>query len=200
MISQWEISGVELDHMIGIRGVCGRRNCEISAVLWRPVGRSHPRDTAYVTGETVKSVLVSRPSKLLCKTLSRFRSAHSTGRQEVDRVDDRDRGDVVLGAEVEGLDAIHDLLRKIAGASIVEALCSSQKDTEPSGSIVRLQDNLSTQCRVPAQLAVIQPVERRLVAIEDNLDLLVGTSGAEAPAGRGADRDLRHHRSSSRRG
>ena len=48
------------------------------------------------------------PKSELCST-----TARSARRQEVDRVNDRDRDDVFLGAEVEGLHATDDLCSQV---------------------------------------------------------------------------------------
>ena len=90
--------------------------------------------------------------------------------QEIDRIDDCHRGDIFLGAEVKGTDPIDNLLRQ---HWCIHVGCLQY--TERHGSVRldrKLENDLPAQSRVLAQLAVIQPVQRRLVTIEDDLYLL----------------------------
>ena len=59
-----------------------------------------------------------------------------------------------------------------------------QRETSPVRFDGEPQQHLAAQGRILAQLPVVDPVERRLVPIEDDLDFLVGP--ARAPARRSA--------------
>ena len=61
--------------------------------------------------------------------------------------------------------------------------CSTHIDTLPSGSIVRRSTIWPCKRGVVAQLPVVQPVERRLVAVEHDLYFFVG-AGRPRPAAR----------------
>src|SRR5574340_1318428 len=109
---------------------------------------------------------------------SRQAASSSTRRQEVDRVEDLGGRHAFLLAEVELEYALDDIRRQRGGVQ-VGRLHPARRNTT-----VRLdgqrQHHLAAQARIDAQLAVVDAIERRLVAVEDDLDLFVGTRRASA--------------------
>src|SRR5262245_41575567 len=106
---------------------------------------------------------------------------NSRRRQEIDRVDDGQRLDAFLRPEVDLAHAIHDLGREIRRFH-VRRLQRAHRH-----AAVRLdrqaQHHLPFQSRVIAQLTVVQPIERSLVAVEHDLYFFVGT-GSSRPTAR----------------
>src|SRR5512139_4094700 len=102
----------------------------------------------------------------------------STRRQEVDRIEDLRSGYALLRTEVELEHALDDVLRERIRVQVGRLHAAGGDVT------VRFdregQNHLATQARVDAQLAVVDAIERRLVLVEDDLDLLVGTTRASA--------------------
>src|SRR5579864_8579852 len=108
-----------------------------------------------------------------------LRPPASRRRQEVDRVHDR-HGRYILRAEIDRLDAANNLRGKIRRIHV------SRLQHAHRYAAVRLdrqtQNHLAFQGWVIAQLSVVQPVERRLVAIEHDLYFLVGAGRAWSAA------------------
>src|SRR5438445_11136096 len=95
----------------------------------------------------------------------------SRRRKEVDRVHDR-HGRYILRAEIDRPDASNHLRGEFRRIHV------SRLQHAHRHAAVRLdrqaQNHLAFQCWVIAELPVVQPVERRLVAIEHDLYFLVG--------------------------
>src|SRR5512146_1722664 len=94
-------------------------------------------------------------------------------RQEVDRVNDGYSRHSVLGAEIHGLDALHHLIDEIRRFHVrrlqrAHRYAAVGLDRQP-------HYHLPLQRGVVPQLSVVQPVERRLVAVEDDLYFFVGS-------------------------
>src|SRR5512139_1682357 len=100
----------------------------------------------------------------------------STRRQEVDRVEDLGGGHAFLRTEVELEHALDDVLRERLRVQVGRLHAAGGDVT------VRFdgegQNHLAAQARVDAQLAVVDAIQRCLVLVEDDLDLLVGTARA----------------------
>src|SRR5438132_6471782 len=109
-----------------------------------------------------------------------LRPPASRRRKEVDRVHDRP-GRYILRAEIDRPDASNHLRGEIRRIHV------SRLQHAHRHAAVRLdrqaQNHLALQGRVIAQLPVVQPVERRLVAIEHDLYFFVG-AGRTWPAAR----------------
>src|SRR5229473_1832661 len=101
-----------------------------------------------------------------------LRPPTSRRRQEVDRVHDRHGRHTIFRAEIDRPDAANHLCGEIRGTHV------SRLQHAHRHAAVRLdrqtQNHLAFQGWVIAQLPVVQPVERRLVAIEHDLYFLVG--------------------------
>src|SRR6266852_3603230 len=102
-----------------------------------------------------------------------LRPPASRRRKKVDRVHDR-HGRYILGAEIDRPDAANHLRGEIRRIHV------SRLKHAYRHAAVRLdrqaQNHLASQSWVIAQLPVVQPVERRLVAIEHDLYFFVGAS------------------------
>src|SRR5574340_1014552 len=109
---------------------------------------------------------------------SRQAASSSTRRQEVDRVEDLGGRRAFLLAEVELEYALDDIRRQRGGVQV------GRLHPARGNTTVRLdgqrQHHLAAQARIDAQLAVVDAIERRLVTVEDDLDLFVGTRRASA--------------------
>src|SRR5437667_6911927 len=96
----------------------------------------------------------------------------STRRQEVDRVHDRHGRHTILRAQIDRPDAANDLRGEIRRIHV------SRLQRAHRHAAVRFdrqaQNHLAFQGWVIAQLPVVQPVERRLVAVEHDLYFFVG--------------------------
>src|SRR5260221_3357340 len=103
-----------------------------------------------------------------------LRPPASRRRKKVDRVHDR-HGRYILRAEIDRPDAANHLRGEIRRIHV------SRLQHAHRNAAVRLdrqpQNHLAFQGWVIAQLPVVQPVERRLVAIEHDLYFFVGASG-----------------------
>src|SRR5713226_6364215 len=103
-----------------------------------------------------------------------LRPPASRRRQEVDRVHDRHGRYTIFRAEIDCPDAANDLRGEIRRIHV------SRLQRAHRHAAVRLdrqaQNHLAFQGWVIAQLPVVQPVERRLVAIEHDLYFFVGAS------------------------
>src|SRR4029077_11063015 len=97
--------------------------------------------------------------------------------------------------EIERLHPLHHLRRKVRRIH-VGAVQLTQGDA-PVRLDRQAQDDLSLQRWIAPQLQVVQPIELGLVTVEDDLYLLIGTSGT-GPAAHGAAR--RSRRSDAARG
>src|SRR5229473_2056943 len=101
-----------------------------------------------------------------------LRPPASRRRQEVDRVHDRHGRHTIFRAEIDRPDAANDLRGEIRRIHV------SRLQRAHRHAAVRLdrqaQNHLAFQGRVIAQLSVVQPVKRRLVAIEHDLYFFVG--------------------------
>src|SRR5207302_11059130 len=115
---------------------------------------------------------------LLVSVLSPIPPPASRRRKEVDRVHDR-HGRYILRAEIDRPDAANHLRGEIRRIHV------SRLQHAHRHAAVRLdrqaQNHLAFQCWVIAELPVVQPVERRLVAIEHDLYFFVG-AGSTWPA------------------
>src|SRR6266478_989583 len=102
-----------------------------------------------------------------------LRPPASRRRQEVDRVHDRHGRHTILRAEIDRPDATNDLRGEIRRIHVARLQHAHRH------AAVRLdrqaQNHLAFKGWVIAQLPVVQPVERRLVAIEHDLYFFVGT-------------------------
>src|SRR6267142_2521855 len=109
-----------------------------------------------------------------------LRPPASRRRKKVNRVHDR-HGRYILRAEIDRPDAANDLRGEIRRIHV------SRLQRAHRHAAVRLdrqaQNHLAFQGWIIAQLPVVQPVERRLVAIEHDLYFFVG-AGRTRPAAR----------------
>src|SRR5713101_3548829 len=116
---------------------------------------------------------------LLVSVLIPIRPPASRRRQEVDRVHDRHGQYAILRAEIDRPDAANNLCGEIRRIHV------SRLQRAHRHAAVRLnrqtQNHLAFQGWVITQLPVVQPVERRLVAIEHDLYFFVG-AGRTRPA------------------
>ena len=80
-----------------------------------------------------------------------------------------------LAPKSKVLTRVDDLLGKRRRIHVED--CSSHMETLPSGSIVRRSTICPRRVGSLAQLAVVEPVKRRLVAVEHDLNFFVGAAG-----------------------
>ena len=165
----------------GPRFVGGPAVMELRAEPVRPVTLRRHLSMALPLSESLgRSRSSRRRSWMVGRRLLAGRSA---GRQEVDRIDDRDRRNSFLGTEVEGLhprdDAACELRRlHVGGFDLAERDRSIRLDRHA-------KDDLPAKGRVASECAVVESIERGLVPVEDDLDLFVGAGRRRAAPGEG---------------
>src|SRR5262249_7693613 len=151
-----------------------------------PKSATQPRDDCASEGVAVSSDITKANSRipiqlypLLTLFLIPLRQRSSRRRQEVDRVHDR-HGLHFLRAEIHLPDAAYNLSGEVRRIHVGRLQLAHRH------TAVRFdreaQHHLAFQGRVVAQFPVVQPVERRLVAIKDDLYFFVGAGRPRSAA------------------
>src|SRR5438270_8328810 len=116
--------------------------------------------------------------------LSMLLSPASSRRQEIYRVRDRHGLYACLRAEIDCLDAVHNLSDEVRRIHVSRLqLAHRHRAVRLNG---QAQHHLALQCRIDAQCPVVVPVESRFITIEDDLNFFISAGSPWAAVGLGS--------------